>query len=259
MQLASLDGSIAPVGQTTIPVDDEGLLRGDGVFEVVRLYAGRPFALDEHLERMGRSAAGAHLPVDLEALRREALALLEAAAPGDAALRLVCTRGGRRLAMIEELKRFPDSIALAAVTYSPTRVLDGIKSLSYGANMLCTRLAQECGADDALLVTPHGRVLEAPTSSLFYVRDGRLLTPPLSDHILDSVTRRRVVAVADVEERPTTLDDLGAAEEAFLASTIKEVLPVHAIDDLELTAPGPVTQGVAEAVARRIAEELGRG
>jgi branched-chain amino acid aminotransferase len=135
-------------------------------------------------------------------------------------------------------------------------VLDGVKSLSYCANMLCTRLAKERGADDALLVTPHGRVLEAPTSSFFYVVDGALVTPPLEDHILDSITRRRVLAVADAQERPTTLDDVCRASEAFLASTVREALPVRAVDDVRLDAPGPVTREVAAALAARIAEEL---
>jgi branched-chain amino acid aminotransferase len=254
--LASLDGEILPVAEARIPVTDEGLLRGDGVFEVVRIYGGRPFALDDHLARMERSAANSRLPVDLASLRSEVEALLAEGAPHDAVLRLVCTRGGRRLAMLEEPKVFPDTIALATVVYSPTRVLDGIKTLSYGANMLCTRLAQERGADEALLVTPHGRVLEAPTSSLFYVREGRLLTPPLSEHILDSITRRHVIEAASVEEQPLTRDELADVEEAFLASTLKEALPVHAIDEIELPAPGPVTREVGAALEQRIAAEL---
>lgn len=255
--LASIDGEILPVAEARIPVTDEGLLRGDGVFEVVRIYGGRPFALDDHLERMQRSAANSRLPVDLGALRGEVEALLAEARPGEAVLRLVCTRGGRRLAMLEEPKAFSETIALATVVYSPTRVLDGIKTLSYGANMLTTRLAQERGADEALLVTPHGRVLEAPTSSLFYVRGGKLFTPPLSDHILDSITRRRVMEVAaGVEERPLSRGELSEIEEAFLASTLKEVLPVHAIDELELAAPGALTREVGDALEQRIAAEL---
>lgn len=254
--LASLDGTIRPVGETFVPVTDEGFLRGDGVFEVVRLYGGAPFALDEHLERMARSARTARLPFEREAFARDAAALLAAAEPGDAALRLVCTRGGRRIVIVESMPPYPASIALGTVTYAPTRVLDGVKSLSYAANMLCKRLAVEAGADEALLVTPHGRVLEAPTSTFFYVSGGALRTPPLTDHILDSITRRRVLAVADVEERPTTLDDVRAADEAFLASTFKEALPVHAVDDTTFAAPGPVTAEVGRLVAERIAAEL---
>ncbi len=254
--LASLDGAILPSEEALIPVTDEGLLRGDGVFEVVRLYDGRAFALDEHLERMAGSAARSRLPFDGARLRREVEALLAEGAAEDGVVRLVVTRGGRRIAIRESLKKFPETIVLATVTYAPTRVLDQVKTLSYGANVLCTRLAQEQGADEALLVTPHGRVLEAPTSSFFYVRDGELRTPSLSEHILDSITRRQVVASATVHEAPTTLDDVLAADEVFLASTLKEVLPVRSIDGTAFDAPGPVTRGVGQAVAERIAAAL---
>ena len=123
-------------------------------------------------------------------------------------LRIVITRGGRRLLLTEPAPAKPPGVRLGIVTYAPTRVLDGIKSLSYGANMLCTRLAQERGFDDALLVTPHGRALEAPTSTLFWVdSDGALCTPPLDEHILASITRDRVMRLLDVlrsaRARPT--------------------------------------------------------
>jgi branched-chain amino acid aminotransferase len=139
------------------------------------------------------------------------------------------------------------------VTYAPPRLLDGIKSLSYGANMLATRLAKEAGAHEAILVTPHGRVLEAPTRSVFAVIGGVLRTPPLSDHILDSITRRAVLAVADVREAPITLDELLGAEEAFLASTTQETLPIHRIDDRDLpAAPGPVTRETGARLSAHI-------
>ena len=138
-------------------------------------------------------------------------------------------------------------------------MLDGIKSLSYGANMLCGRLARERGFDEALLVTPHGRVLEAPTSSLFWVdQDGTIYTPPLSEHILASITRDRVVQVADVTERPCTMDDLRAAKEAFLASTTREAQSIAAIEDIELP-DGERTREVREALRARIEEELSAG
>src|SRR5690606_18799554 len=98
-----------------------------------------------------------------------------------------------RLLLTEPLPEHGAAIRLGSVTYAPPRLLDGIKSLSYAANMLATRLARERGCDEALLVTPHGRVLEAPTSSLFWIADGELLTPPLEDHILSSITRQRVI------------------------------------------------------------------
>ena len=93
--LAILDGDVIDVARAQIPVTDEGLLRGDGVFEVVRLYDGAPYGLEEHLERMQRSAATLRLPFDIDAVRDDAERLLEASAPADGALRLLVTRGGR--------------------------------------------------------------------------------------------------------------------------------------------------------------------
>ena len=239
-----------------IPVTDEGLLRGDGVFEVVRLYGGRPFALDEHLERMGRSAANIRLPIDLAAVRADAEALLAAGDHGDAKLRLLVTRGGRRIGLVERPAAPMSSAALALVEYAPLRTLDGVKSLSYAANMLATRLAQERGADEALLTTPHGRLLEGPTSAFFCAFGDELVTPPLSDHVLASITRRRLLEVVDVVERPVSREDLPRMTEAFLASTTREVLPVHAIEGRELPAPGRRTREAADRLRARIEAEL---
>jgi branched-subunit amino acid aminotransferase/4-amino-4-deoxychorismate lyase len=259
--LACLDGELRPARDTSVPATDEGLLRGDGVFEVVRVYEGRPFALGEHLDRLERSAANLRLGwgVPRAELEREASDLL--AARGGTAfgglLRVVLTRGGRRLLLTEPLPPTPARVRLGFVTYAPTRVLDGIKSLSYAANMLCTRLAKERGFDEALLVTPHGRVLEAPTSSLFWVDpDGTLSTPPLEEHILASITRDRVLRLADVSERPVTTAELLSAREAFLASTTREVQSVAAIEDRELPE-GERTRELAEALREHIFASLG--
>src|SRR5918995_4353416 len=258
MWLASVDGAITPVAEALIPVSDEGLLRGDGGFEVMRVYGGRPFALDDHFARLGRTCAGLRLEPDLDALRAEALALLAHAGEPESLLRLVVTRGGRRIAIAEPLPPRPAAARVVTVTYAPTRVLNGLKTLSYAGNMLAGRLAQEQGADEALLVTPHGRVLEGPTWTFFWVAGSRLHTPPLTEGILDSITRRRLLDECDVTEAPCTLDDVRAAEEAFIASSVREVLPIAAVDDIELpSAPGPVTEAAREALARRIERELG--
>jgi branched-chain amino acid aminotransferase len=256
-KLAILDGDVMDVAQAQIPVTDEGLLRGDGVFEVVHLYGGRPFALEEHLERMARSAGALRLPFDIDAVRDDVEKLLEMSEPADGGLRLLVTRGGRRIGIVEDLHVLPDTVALATITYAPTRVLDGVKSLSYAANMLASRIAREQGADEALLVTPHGRVLEGPTTSFFYVLDGALYTPPLEDRILDSITRRALFAVTDASERITTLDDLRSVSEAFLASSAREVQPVHAIDDVAIpAAPGPLSLDAAQRVRSYIEATL---
>jgi branched-chain amino acid aminotransferase len=256
--LASVDGAIMLAAEAMIPATDAGLIRGDGVFEVIRVYDGRPFAFEEHMARLERSARNIRLPADLEAVRADAFRLLAEAGAGPAheQLRIVLTRGGRRLVFTEPLAQTPERTRLTAITYSPTRILDGIKSLSYAANMLAGRLARERGFDEALLVTPHGRVLEAPTSSFFWVKDGAVLTPPLDDHILASITRRIVLDVAGGEERPCTLEDVATADEAFLASTVREVQPISAIDDRIFPDITPVTSALAEQVAARIRAEL---
>jgi branched-chain amino acid aminotransferase len=258
MQLASLDGALGPAADARIPITDEGLLRGDGAFEALRLYGGRPFALEDHYARLARSCAGLRLEADFDALRSEVAALLAAAGPIDAVLRIVLTRGGRRIALIEPVPQRAPIARVGTVRYAPARVLDGLKTLSYGANMLATRLAKEQGYDDALLVTPHGRVLEGPTYSFFWVRDGALLTPPLEDRILASITRARIIELTGAREEPCTLEDLGAADEAFMASSVREVLAIGSVDDLTLpAAPGPVTLRTQEALAQRIEQELG--
>jgi branched-chain amino acid aminotransferase len=254
MWLASIDGAVSPVEEARIPVSDEGLLRGDGGFEVLRVYGGRPFALDDHFARLAHTCAGLRIDVDLDALRAEARAVVT---QPESLLRLVVTRGGRRIAIAEPLPERPPTARVATVTYAPTRVLNGLKTLSYAANMLAGRLAKEQGADEALLVTPHGRVLEGPTWTFFWVAAGRLHTPPLSDGILDSITRRRLLDECDVTEAPCTLDDVRAAEEAFIASSVREVMPIRSVDDIVLPhAPGPVSRAAHEAFRRRVEREL---
>jgi branched-chain amino acid aminotransferase len=256
--LASLDGEIMPAAEATVPVTDEGLIRGDGVFEVIRVYDGTPYAFDAHLARMERSAKNLRLPVDLEAVRADSFRLLAQAGtgPDHQCLRIMITRGGRRILLTEQMVAVADNARVMSITYSPTRILDGIKSLSYAANMLAGRLAREQGYDEALLVTPHGRVLEGPTSSVFYVKDGRLLTPPLDEHILASITRALVIEVTGAEEEPCTLEELYGAEEVFFASTVREVQSVASIDDHEYGGPTPVSDRTRDAVAARMAEQL---
>jgi branched-chain amino acid aminotransferase len=256
--LASLDGEIMLASEAVIPVTDEGLIRGDGAFEVIRVYDGIPYAFDAHIARLERTGTNIRLPIDLEAVRADSHRLLAEAGTGEDAqlLRIMITRGGRRILLTEQMPQVPDAARLMSVTYSPTRLLDGAKTLSYAANMLAGRLAREQGYDEALLVTPHGRVLEAPTSSIFYVVDGELFTPPLDEHILASITRALVIDVTGATERGCTLEQLKAADEVFLASTVREVQPVSAIDDQEFGGDRPVSVRAAAAAGERIKVEL---
>src|SRR3954451_2708816 len=259
-ELASVDGQIVETAEARIPAADDGLLRGDGVFEVIRLYRGRPFALSEHLDRLERSAAAIELPIERGAFEEEIAALLEELGDAEAQLRLVGTRGGRRLAFIENLPPYADreSITLATVAYSPTEILNGVKSLSYAANMQASRLATSRGAEEALLVRPDGTVLEAPTSTIFWVTaDGGLRTPALEVGILASITRDRLVRELDVDEGAFELGDLEAASEAFLASTVREVQAISTVNETKLPeCPGRRTREAAAAFSAILDREL---
>lgn len=256
-ELASVDGKIGPTAEATISLKDDGLYRGDGAFEVIRLYDGRPFALDDHIARLERSSASLRLEFDRMALLAEIEALLAEAGPVDGQLRLIVTRGGRRIAATENIPAHGETIKLASVTYQTTIVLNGVKSLSYGGNMLATRLAKEQGGEEALLVRPDGIVLEPPTSSIFWVAEGALRTTALKEGVLASITRDRLLkAVPGIEEGAWTLDQVKGASEAFLASTTREIQAVASIDGVELpAAPGPRTREAQAAfVAARDAE-----
>jgi branched-chain amino acid aminotransferase len=259
VDLISVDGRISAAAEATIPARDDGLYRGDGAFEVIRLYRGRPFALGDHLDRLERSAATIELAVERAALEAEIEAVLAAAGEVDGQLRLIVTRGGRRLAAVEPLPPRGDVVRLASVTYSTSVILNGVKSISYAANMQATRLAAEQGADEAVLVTPDGTVLEAPTATVFWVSpQGSLRTPALEAGVLESITRARIVAELDVEEGIWPVADLRSAPEAFLASTTREVQPVAAIDGTELaSSPGPRTLEAQRAFAAALERELG--
>jgi branched-chain amino acid aminotransferase len=256
--LCSVDGEVMPAGEATISIMDEGLVRGDGAFEMMKLYGNQPFALGDHLDRLDRSAEGIFLEWDRPAFEQEIAALLEANRQRDGELRLIVTRGGRRIAIVEPPHAFEHGLSLSTVEYQPTIVLTGLKTLSYEANMTATRIAKRDGADEALLVGPDGTVMEAPTSTIFWVDPaGGLHTPALGAGILASITRERIMRVAPVQEsHHYMLGDVLGAEEVFLASSLREVQGVSALDGLTYTCPGPVTQRVAGLLAERIEAEL---
>lgn len=258
-EFAVLDGELLPIADASIPVSDDGFKRGDGVFEAFRVYSGRQFGLEEHMQRLLKSADGMMLrEVDVNAIVADVEKLIAAKGETDFGVRIICTRGGHRVVMSEELHAYPASIKLATIEFNPTVLLDGLKTLSYGANVLANRVAEDRGFDEALLVTPDGQVLEAPTASIFWSPDGEsLVTPPL-DGILASITRQVLLeAELDVEVRPTTKDELLGATEAFLCSSIREVQAIGQIDDVRLAVPGPLTilakRAYAAAVEARIA------
>jgi branched-subunit amino acid aminotransferase/4-amino-4-deoxychorismate lyase len=261
--LAQLGRGIVPVDWPVLYVDDEGVLRGRAVFETLRVYGDVPFKLDQHLGRLATSAERLRLPAppheDFAALAGEAIA---AAAHPDATLRLLWTAGREQggtpagFALVSTLPPDLDALRerglrLAVVRWSPT-ALAGAKSTSYAANMAAQDEAVRGGADDALLVAPGDIVLEAPTSNVWFREGDRLLTPSLDLPILAGVTRAALCDLApglgyEVEEAVFALDRLLASDEIFLCSSVREVMPVIAVDGTEL-ARGPAAAALEAAL-----------
>jgi branched-chain amino acid aminotransferase len=255
-----VDGVPLDAGQASVSVTDDGFLRGDGAFEVIRLYGGRPFARGDHLARLRNSAAALRLPCDWDLLEQEVSIACAQAAGQDCLLRIVLTRGARRVLLLERLPPLGDVVRLSVEAHSPTPLLHGVKTLSYAVNMHAARLAAERGFDDALLVRPEdSTVLEVSRSAFFWVSDGVVYAPPLSAGILDSITRRRIFQVEPVAERRIAAGDLAGVDEMFIADTVAEVLPVTEVEGIaRIAGPGPATQRIQRAVRDVVAAELGR-
>ena len=255
--IAWADGRVLPAAEATVPLTDDGVLRGDAVFEAMLVRGGRTHALEAHLARMERSAAALDLP--LPDVRDVVTDLLLAWGERDGALKVLVMRGGTVRGLLTTVG-WPDSLALAVLDVPWRTAISGVKTLSYAANQWAIRQAQARDADDALIVDGE-RLLELPTGAVCLVRDGRILTP---DHerlpILDSVTVRELDRAVGLERGLPDLDDLRAAEEVFVVSATRPTLPVHVVllddDVLELPAPGPVTARVREAFEAHIAATL---
>ncbi len=276
LALAVLGHGRVDPGRPWLRADDEAVLRGRAAFETLRVYAGRPFRLAEHLERLARSADVLELEAPdasgLEGLVADALAGLGGV---DAVLRLVWTPGagdGRPtgFALVTPLPDGLDAmraegIALAtlqlAIGTTARRaspwLLAGVKSTSYAVNMAAQHEARKRGADDALFLSLEGTALECPTSNVWFVEGGVLHTPALDLGILAGVTRDTLLAAAaqagmDVEEGAYPRERVGAAAEAFTSSSVREVMPVVRMDGAAVGdgRPGPVAAAMQAALRR---------
>ncbi|MCS6798146.1 MAG: aminotransferase class IV [Myxococcota bacterium] len=287
--LAWVDGEVLPVERARLPLLDRGVLYGDGVFEVVRTYGGRPFALDEHLARLERSASriGIALPATAADIDAVVERLLREAGAGDAYVRIIVTRGEGPIGYDPSAARDPRLVVLVAplpplpaglhengaeVRLVPcSRPTDearaaGAKVSDYLANLLALAEARRAGAYEAVLVGPAGEVLEGASSNVFVVDEqGRLRTPPTSARILAGITRAHVLEVARaarlvVEQRVLFPPDLYGAREAFITSTLREVVPVVRVDGWTVGdgRPGPVTRALLAALRERIAAAVRR-
>ncbi len=257
----------------TIPVSDSAVIRGDGCFEACRSYGGVLFKLDWHLDRLRRSADA--LSIDLPDRTVLEDWCREVVSGGDEIVRIVVTRGdavpghdqpSRIIVLAHELPVRSGHVTLQPII-APWHAagrrseLAGAKTISYAPNLAASRSAQAAGFDDALLLGDDGTVLEGPTFSVGWVLDGRVRTPGLDLYILESITRRIVIEVAErdglpIEEVRASIDELESASEAFAVSTVKEVTPVTAVG--ETTYPvGPVSARLAELFRRRVVQETG--
>ena len=236
--------------------DDEALLRGRSVFETTRVYGGNPFLLDRHLARFAVSAERVGLPApDAAECERLADLVIGAAGTQDLGLRLYWT--GQTLvatasAIDPELETLrARGLRLATVPWS-TGALASAKSMSYAENIGAQDTAIAAGADDALLVGDDGTVLEAPTANVWWREGDQLLTPSLDLPILAGVTRGLLLEASEQEtsEGVFPLSRLLAADEVFLCSSIREVMPVSAIDGQEFGL-GPAAHELQEELRRR--------
>jgi len=280
---AWLEGRIVPLSEACIPVSDRGFLFADSVFETVRTYGHVPFLLGDHLDRLRRSASKLLIPVPWgDEYLADVVSALLADWPGaeEAVLRIMVTRGdgGNGIAFPEpqsprlvvlcrplaapsgELYRLGVKVVLPNSTRGKHHAVPAdVKSGSYLANVLALAEARAQGGFEAILRGADGSLSEATTSNLFLVKDGRLLTPGVGDQILPGITRALVLVLAQsmslvvVEERITE-QQLLAADEVFLTSSIKEVLPVSAVGDQSVgrERPGPLTRELMEAFAGRV-------
>ncbi|HSK37075.1 MAG TPA: aminotransferase class IV, partial [Actinomycetota bacterium] len=261
-------------GQPALDPLDLALVRGDAVFEALRVYAGRPFRLGEHLDRLASSAAAVELalPGGLADLAARAVA---EAGNGDAVLRLICTRGrgepgegGTAFAICTDIpasfeRERARGLRLVLLTTAadplvraaPPWLLPGVKTISYAANMAAQRTARASGADDAVLVGLGGELLEAPTANLWWRSGQTLCTPSLDLGILAGITRAVLCELAPslglkVLEGVFGAEDLAAADEAFLSSSTREVMPVVEVDGTSIADghPGPAAADLQAAL-----------
>jgi branched-chain amino acid aminotransferase len=260
MPLVYLNGALVPEAEATISVFDHGLVVGDGVFETILLHRGAPFALSRHLDRLERSAAGLGIgPVEREAIAGGIAGVVASVPFSLGRIRVTLTAGRGPLgsgrldgppSVVVACSPFEEDERPAAVSVVPwTRnehgALAGLKTTSYAENALALAFAAERGAGEAIFANTAGMLCEGTGSNIFVVRDGELLTPPLSSGCLAGVTRALVLERVGGREADIPLDALHdpRVTEAFLTSTLRGVQAIGRVDEREFPeASGVVTE-----------------
>ncbi len=222
--------------------DDEALLRGAAAFETLRVYGGRPFLLDRHLERLQGSCRALGLPAPDDA--RELVLQAAGAAPPEHVLRLYRTESALVASAAELPPGLEDErargLTLRSVEAPVPDLLAGVKATSYALSFAARQAAAAAGADDALLVAA-GDVRETATANIWWRVGGELFTPAAGPGVLPGVTRAFALELAPAREGRFALGELAASDEAFTTSSIREVMPVVEVDGLPVGngRPGP--------------------
>lgn len=257
-----LNGEYVAASQATLRLNDLGIVRGYGVFDLLRTYDGKLFKLHEHVLRLQRSAAAIGLdlpygPEEIEHLARETYARNQIA---NATIRIVVTGGAADdfmtppnrptlAVLIEPIApssndQYTKGVKL--VTTELERIMPTVKSLNYITAIMAMKEAKKAGAVEALYRTKDGRVTEGTRANFFIIRGQKLITP--QEEVLGGITRDVVIEIAEddfqVREAPIAYAELETCDEAFITSSTKEILPVVQIDDITIGAgrPGPNTQ-----------------
>ncbi|MFJ4702378.1 branched-chain amino acid aminotransferase [Streptomyces sp. TverLS-915] len=266
-----INGGLRDAEDARVSALDHGITVGDGVFETVKAVDGAPFALSRHLDRLARSAVGLGLPEpDLDEVRRACAEVLAAEPVALGRLRITYTGGVSPLSSDRgteaptlivaagAIAPRPDTTAAVTVPWvrNERGALSGLKTTSYGENVLALARAHEHGASEALFANTVGQLCEGTGSNVFVVLDGTLCTPPLASGCLAGITRALVAEWTGAEERDLPLDVLERADEVFLTSTTRDVQAVHRVDGRTLAqAPGPVTAKAMRVFAERAAAD----
>jgi branched-chain amino acid aminotransferase len=278
----SMNGALIPPEEAFVSVFDRGFLYGDSVYEVLRTYGGEPFELERHLERLDASAGriGMDLPVSLETLAGEVRHAIRASGLEEAYVRIVVTRGQGPITLDPHLAEAPLRLILVQPLSPPAPEVyrDGVKVSVVGVrrnlreavdpaaktgnylnSVLALGEAKRAGAHEAIMLDGQGRVTEGASSTVFAVVGGVLLTPPLDVGILPGITRRAVMEVCGSEGRrvlevPLTAANLREADEVFITSTTREIVPVVRVDDAVIGdgRPGEVVAALRAAFARHV-------
>lgn len=257
-----LNGQLVDPGEAKLPIDDHGLVVGDGAFETLKTSGGVAFAVTRHLRRLRRSLDALAIAMPDEQVLRSAIAdTVSAAGHPEARIRLTVTAGSGSLGSgmpggepsavvaVTELKA---KVAPVAITVPWTRnergATAGLKTTSYAENVRALRVAHEAGASEALMANTRGELCEGTGTNVFVVINGHVFTPPLSSGCLAGVSRELLLEQVEVTEQSLPFEVLQHADEIFLTSTTRDVQGLARVDDREL-AIGPVTERCAAAFA----------